>query len=75
MVYQFMQEHQDQYSMREMAGLFRVSTGAYYKWAKQGASGERSKGDAELLELIREIVHKHYFRYGSRRMREAPRQD
>jgi hypothetical protein len=72
MVYQFMQEHQDQYSMREMAGLFGVSTGA---WTKQGASEERSKGDAELLELIREIVNKHYFRYGSPRVREALRQD
>jgi transposase InsO family protein len=50
-----------------------VSTGAYYKWAKQGASERRSKEDGELLDLIRKIVHKHRFRYGSLRVREALR--
>jgi transposase InsO family protein len=75
MVYQFMQEHKNQYSMREMTNVFGVSSSVYYRWAKQGVSGKRSGRDAELLALIREIVYKHHFRYGSPRVREALRQD
>jgi transposase InsO family protein len=75
MVYQFMQEHKNQCSIREMAKAFGVSSSAYYRWAKQGVSGKRSKRDAELLDLIREIVRLHHFRYGSPRVREALRQD
>jgi transposase InsO family protein len=75
MVYQFMQEHKNHYSIREMAKVFGVSSSAYYRWAKQGVSGKRSKRDAELLDLIREIVANHHFRYGSPRVRETLRQD
>jgi transposase InsO family protein len=73
MVYRFMREHKEEYTIREMAVLFGVSTGAYYKWAKQGVSERRSTRDAELLDLIREIVQQHHYRYGSPRVREALR--
>jgi hypothetical protein len=56
MVYQFMREHKNHYSIREMAVIFGVSSSAYYQWAKRGVSTRRSKRDAELLDLIREIV-------------------
>jgi transposase InsO family protein len=68
-----MNENREQYTIREMAGLFGVSSGAYYKWARNGVSQRRSETDAELLRLIREIVSKHHQRYGSPRVREELR--
>jgi hypothetical protein len=50
-----------------MAAIFGVSTGAYYKWAKQGPSQRQIAEDAALLGLIREIASKHRWRYGSLR--------
>jgi transposase InsO family protein len=75
MVYQFMREHKNHYSIREMATVFGVSGSAYYRWAKHGVSTRRSKRDAELLDLIRIIVQQHQGRYGSPRVRETLRQD
>jgi putative transposase len=75
MVYQFMREHKNQYSIREMTGVFGVSSSAYYRWAEQGVSEKRNKRDAELLDLIREVAADHHFRYGSPRVREALRDD
>jgi transposase InsO family protein len=75
MAYQFMQEHKNQYSIREMSKVFGVSGSAYYRWAQQGMSGKRGKRNAELLELIREIARQHHFRYGSPRVRETLRRD
>ena len=39
MVYLFMSEHRDEYTIREMAEVFGVSSSAYYKWAKNKVSG------------------------------------
>ena len=75
MAYRFMQGNKGRYTIREMAGLFGVSGGAYYKWAKNGVSQRRNRRDAELLRLIREIQRKHHNRYGSPRVREALRKD
>jgi transposase InsO family protein len=75
MTYLFMNEHRNRYTIREMAGLFGVSSGAYYKWAKNGVSLRRSTADAELLRFIREIVIQHHRRYGSPRVREALRRE
>jgi transposase len=47
MVYQFMEEHQKQYSIREMAAIFGVSSSAYYKWAKREASTARNRREAK----------------------------
>jgi hypothetical protein len=70
MAYRFMQAKLGRYSIREMAGLFGVSSGASYQWAKNGVSERRSRRDAELIPLIREIQSKHHNRYGSPRVRE-----
>ena len=70
-----MRVHQDEHRIREMAAVFGVSTSAYYKWAKRGASDRRSKEDAGLVDLIREIVGRHHFRYGSPRVREELRNE
>ena len=52
-----------------MAELFGVSRSAYYKWVKNGIAMRRQQADAELLDLIREIVADHRHRYGSPRVR------
>jgi transposase InsO family protein len=75
MVYRFMYEHRKEYTIREMAGVFGVSSSAYYRWAKYGVSVRRREADAELVELIRLIVQRHHRRYGSPRVREALRRD
>jgi transposase InsO family protein len=74
MAYRFMKENRGQYAIREMAGLFGVSSSAYYRWARNGVSTRRQQSDAELLCLIREIVEKHHRRYGSPRVRAELRQ-
>jgi transposase InsO family protein len=73
MAYQFMQKNLGKYTIREMAGLFGVTRGAYYQWVKNGVSLWRKKNDAELIRLIREIQEKHHRRYGSPRVREELR--
>ena len=73
MAYRFMQANQGRYTIREMAGLFGVTSGAYYQWAKHGVSERRSLRDAEVLRLIREIQRTHHKRYGSPRVREELR--
>jgi hypothetical protein len=73
MVYRFMSEHREEYTVREMAGVLGVSSSAYYKWAKKEASGERKGGDEELVDLIGRIQEWHHYRYGSPRVREALR--
>jgi predicted DNA-binding transcriptional regulator AlpA len=49
MVYRFMSEHRGEYTIREMAGVLGVSRSAYYKWAKQEASGVKKEGDKEQV--------------------------
>jgi transposase InsO family protein len=68
-----MREHKNQYNIRETVNVFRVPASAYYKWAKRGPSQKRSAEDAALPGLIREIVTKHHWRYGSPQVREALR--
>jgi transposase InsO family protein len=63
-----MQAHKDRYPITEMAGVFGVSRSAYYRWARNGVSNRRKEADAALIELIREIVVRHHFRYGSPRV-------
>ena len=67
--YRFIQENRRQYAITEMIALFGVSRSAYYKWAKYGTSDRRSKADAELIRLMRDIVSEHQRRYGSPRVR------
>jgi hypothetical protein len=71
MVYQFMQEYRNEYTIWEMTGLLGVSCNAYYRWAQRGIVEEQSTGDKYLVELIHRIVEQHSYRYGSPRIEEA----
>jgi transposase InsO family protein len=73
MAYRFMKANKGRYAVKKMAGLFGVSRGAYYKWAKNGVARRRKEADAELLALIREIAARHRRRYGSPRVRRELR--
>ena len=68
--YRFIKENLGQYTVREMAGLFGVSRGAYYKWLKAGCANADRNPDAQLVDLILEIVLKHRRRYGILRVRK-----
>jgi transposase InsO family protein len=70
MAYEFMKANQKQHTIKEMAGLFGVSRGAYYQWVRCGVSQLRRIADEELIRLIREIVKRHHRRYGSPRVRK-----
>jgi transposase InsO family protein len=63
--YRFIQQNREWYAIREMAGLLGVSSSAYYPWTKHGV--------LELAGLIREIVVKQQYRYGSPGVREGLR--
>jgi transposase InsO family protein len=75
MAYRFMQANTGRYSIREMAGLLGVSSGAYYQWTRKGVSERRNLRDARLIRLIREIQRRHHNRYGSPRVRETLRKE
>jgi putative transposase len=66
-----MRANRDRYAVREMVGLFGVSRGAYYRWARRIRTAERA--DAGLTALIRKIALKRHLRYGSLRSQEEPR--
>jgi hypothetical protein len=70
MAYRFMQANKGRYSIREMTGLFGVSSGACCQWAKKGVPERRNRRDAGLIRLIREIRHTRHNRYGSPRVKE-----
>jgi len=73
MVYRFMQENRNRYTIREMAVVLGVSRSAYYRWVRKGESQRRKEADTELIRLIREIVIRHHYRYGSPRVRRELR--
>jgi transposase InsO family protein len=68
MAYRYIKANQGRYTIKEMVGLLGVSRSAYYKWIRFGISSQKKDADAELLKLIRQIVEKHYRRYGSPRV-------
>ena len=70
MVYLFIRENKGIYTVKEMTELLGVSRAAYYKWTKHGFSDRQRESDAELLNLIREIVENHHRRYGILRVRK-----
>jgi transposase InsO family protein len=73
MAYEFIQEHKNEYTIKEMTALLGMSRSAYYHWSRNGFSSRRAKEDAELLHLIKEIVENHHRRYGIPRVREELR--
>jgi transposase InsO family protein len=70
MAYRFRQANRGRYTIKEMAVIFGVSRGAYYKWARNGVSRRREAADAGLLDLIKERAKTHHRRYGSPRVRQ-----
>jgi transposase InsO family protein len=68
--YRFIQENLGKYSVREMAGLFGLSRGAYYKWLKAGCPNRDGNPDIGFINLIREIALRHHRRYGILRIRK-----
>ena len=70
MVYRFIQENKGEFTVKKMTEHLGVSREAYYQWTRRGFSNRKSEGDAELLGLIREIVTKHFRRYGIIRVRK-----
>jgi len=70
MACRFMQANMNQYTIKEMAALFGVSRGAYYKRLKAGCPSRENNPDAGLIDLIREIVLRHHRRYGIDRVRK-----
>jgi transposase InsO family protein len=65
MAYEFIKSNKSLCSITQMTDLFGVSRSAYYKWLKEGVSSRRKEADEQLLILIREIILKHHWRYGS----------
>jgi predicted DNA-binding transcriptional regulator AlpA len=49
MVYRFMLNNKDRYTVTEMTGLFGVSRSAYYRWIKQGVSDRRDPYSAKSI--------------------------
>jgi len=74
MGYQFMRANRKRYTIKEMSGLFGVSRSAYYRWERYGVSERRKTADAQLVNLIRQIVAMHHRRYGSPRVRKELRE-
>jgi hypothetical protein len=63
MVYRFMGNTRTSTALGRRTCVFGVSSSAYYKWVKKkGASEGRDKRDAELIDLIGEIVERHHYR-------------
>ncbi|GHV18774.1 transposase [Spirochaetia bacterium] len=68
MVYRFMQNNKDRYTITEMTSLCGVSRSAYYRWVKRGISDRREQADAALVEKLRAIQKEHHGRYGAPRI-------
>jgi putative transposase len=65
--YQFIDDHQEQYCVRLMCRLMRVSPSGYYAWCKRGPS-KRAGEDAELEREIEKIHDESHQIYGYRRI-------
>jgi transposase InsO family protein len=61
--------NRNQYTIKEMTRLLGVSLSAYYQWARKGVAQQRKTDNTKLIRLVREIVLKHHYRYGSPRVR------
>ncbi|GHT92519.1 transposase [Spirochaetia bacterium] len=68
MVYMFMLNNKDRYTITEMTDLFGVSRSAYYRWVTQGVSDRRERSDAALAVILRAIQKEHHGRYGAPRI-------
>jgi putative transposase len=67
MKYRCMEQHSQEYPIRMMARLLKVSHSGYYGWRKHSESA-RSQQNRRLIDLIKEIYQESDGTYGSPRM-------
>src|SRR5438552_13045915 len=65
--YQFIQLHQEQYSVKTMCRLLNVTRSGYYAWLKEPISN-RAQEDARLVRLIRASFVASHGIYGAPRV-------
>jgi hypothetical protein len=62
MKYQFIEEHREDYKIKSMCEVLKVSRSGYYAWEIRQPS-LRQRGQEELLRQIREIHNQKGFWY------------
>lgn len=67
MKYQFMQQHESEFSLKRMSNVFDVSRSGYYQFIKAELS-ERAKENMRLLTKIKTIHEDSRQTYGSPRI-------
>ena len=75
MVYIFMLNNKDRYTITEMTRLFGVSRSAYYRWVTHGVSDRWERSDAALVAVLRAIQQEHHGRYGAPRIQAELRKE
>ena len=71
MIYSFIQDHLDEYSVVKMCGVLGVSKSGFYKWRGLQTTGEmteRQLRQEELKQKIFQSYHESYGTYGSPRI-------
>lgn len=67
MIYQFIFDHRDQFSLRRLCEVLSVNRSAYYHWLGS-TPGKWAQENAELLKQIRIIHEQSRHTYGSPRI-------
>jgi len=73
MKYAFMAEHRQEFSLKRMCKVLKVSRSGYYAW-KERAPSMRMEDNTRLLAEIRSAYHKSHKTYGSPRIHAHLRQ-
>ncbi len=67
MIYQFIDQHKQEFPVVVMCRVLEVSESGFYAWRKRPTC-QRKREDAQLTEEIRQEFHAHHGRYGSPRL-------
>ncbi len=67
MSFRFIEDHRDNYPIRLMCAVLKVSPAGYYAWRERPVS-ERTKSNAVLLAAVRQVHQDSGGRYGSPRI-------
>lgn len=73
MKYAFMQTHREEFELKRMCRVLRVSRSGYYDWARRKES-KRSRQDCVLLGEIRRIHQQTKEAYGAAKTWRALKQ-
>ncbi len=73
MIYQFIEEHKQEFPVVVMCRVLSVSESGFYAWRTRPLS-QRKREDAQLTEAIRERFLAHQGRYGSPRLHRELRE-